>query len=300
MTRNSLSRKPAGFTRIDLLILLLFVVLGGGVVMASVARVRGAEARAVSENNLHALVIAVHGFGDQHGGILPTGRANLFPRFVKIGTANTVHYGPCLFRILPHIKEDRLYKASLVNIGKTQLHASWELAGKPVKQFVAPGDPTADPAADRTSYLVNGLAFPWGSNSRMPASFPDGMSNTIFFAEGYSQAVDLFPGGADPTKPRTVARRWWDDPTWTPMPPFGVTEPRPFEKVGDPILPAPPFQVAPPTQGASVLLPQGFDPGGIIVALGDGSTRSVSPKCSATTFYAACTPDAGDILGGDW
>jgi hypothetical protein len=300
MTRNSLSRKPAGFTRVELLVVLVFVVLGGGVLMASVARARGAADRAQSMSNLHVLVIAVHDFGDEHGGTLPTGRANLFPRLVKFGTAKTVHYGSCLFRILPHIKEDRLYKASLVNIEKTQLYASWELAGKPVKQFVAPGDPTADPASDRTSYLVNGLAFPGFFGLRMPGSFTDGLSNTIFLAEGYSQAVDLFPGGADPTKPPLVDRRWWDDPTWTPMPPFGVTEPRPFKKVGDPMLPAPPFQVAPPTPGASVLLPQGFDPGGIIVALGDGSTRSVSPKCSATTFYAACTPAEFDILGDDW
>src|SRR5262249_50300898 len=216
------------------------------------------------------------------------------------GTANTVHYGPCLFRILPHIKEDRLYKASLVKIEKTQLHASWELAGKPGKQFVAPGDPTSDPAADRPSYLVNGLAFPRWSNSRMPASFPDGMSNTIFFAEGYSQAVDLFPGGADPTKPRTVDRRWWDDPTWTPMPPLGVTKQRGFSRGDDPMLLARGFQVAPPTQGAGVLLPQGFDSTGIGVGMGDGSVFFVSPKCSATTFYAASTPDGNDVLGNDW
>jgi hypothetical protein len=282
MSRLSASAKRNAFTRVELLVVFLFVILGGGVVMASVARARGVADRDASKNNLHVLALAIQDFGDAQAGSLPTGRATFFPRYVQLGTANTVRYGPCLFCILPHIEEGRLYKASMLTIGKTQLYASWELAGKPIKLFIAPGDPTAEPESDRTSYLVNGLAFPYPTHPRMPASFPDGTSNTIFFAEGYSQAVDLFPGGGDPTKPRIVARRWWDDPTWTPM------------------QSAVAFQVAPPTQGASVLLPQGFLPEGIQVAMGDTSVRMVSPKCSSITFYHACTPNGNEVLGDDW
>jgi type II secretory pathway pseudopilin PulG len=281
MTRNSLSRKPAGFTRIDLLILLLLVVLGGGVAVASVARVRGAADRAVSKNNLHQFARDIQGFADEHQGYVPTARGNFFPARLTPRPGTTVSYGPCLFHLLPHIEEDRLYSSSLLTVGEIKVYASWELAGKSVKPFVAPGDPTADPASDRTSYLVNGWAFFHRGNARLPASFPDGLSNTIFFSEGYSQAVDPF-SGSDPSKLRLVDRRWWDDPTWTPMPTSAA------------------FQVAPPTQGASVLLPQGFDPAGIQVAMGDASVRMVSPKCSATTFYHASTPNGGEILGEDW
>src|SRR5262245_2185888 len=159
MTRNSLSRKLAGFTRVDLLILLVFVVLGGGVAVASVARVRGAEARAVSENNLHQLALAVHVYADAHQGYLPSGRGNFFPSRLMLRPGTTASYGSCLFHLLPHLEEDRLYRTSLLTVGEAKVYASWELAGKSVKPFVAPGDPTADPTADRTSYLANGWAF---------------------------------------------------------------------------------------------------------------------------------------------
>src|SRR5262249_1739474 len=161
--------------------------------------------------NLKSLALASRTYADKHGGKLPPGMATLVPSG-PLASRTVAHYGPCLFRILTHIKEDRLYKASLVKIEKTQLYASWELAAKPVNHFVAPGGPTAAPRSDRTSYLVNGLAFP-STIARIPESFPFGLSNSIFFAEGYSRAVDLFPGGSDPTKPRTLDRRWWDNPT---------------------------------------------------------------------------------------
>jgi len=39
---------------------------------------------------------------------------------------------------------------------------------------------------------------------------------------------------------------------------------------------------------------------GILVLLGDGSSRLVSTGVSATTWWAACTPASGDSLGNDW
>jgi hypothetical protein len=36
------------------------------------------------------------------------------------------------------------------------------------------------------------------------------------------------------------------------------------------------------------------------VALGDGSVRSLSNGMSGTTWWAACTPAQGEVLGADW
>jgi hypothetical protein len=36
------------------------------------------------------------------------------------------------------------------------------------------------------------------------------------------------------------------------------------------------------------------------VALADGSVRSLSPTMKAMTWYQACTPNGGEILGDDW
>jgi hypothetical protein len=34
--------------------------------------------------------------------------------------------------------------------------------------------------------------------------------------------------------------------------------------------------------------------------MADGSVRNISPQISPATWWAACTPQAGDILGSDW
>jgi hypothetical protein len=39
---------------------------------------------------------------------------------------------------------------------------------------------------------------------------------------------------------------------------------------------------------------------GIVVAMADASTRFVRPDISGATWWAACTPAAGDVLGEDW
>jgi len=45
---------------------------------------------------------------------------------------------------------------------------------------------------------------------------------------------------------------------------------------------------------------QGLSSGGLLVALGDGSVRIVSPSVSRTTFIAAGTWQSGDLPGSDW
>ncbi|HEV3236122.1 MAG TPA: H-X9-DG-CTERM domain-containing protein, partial [Gemmataceae bacterium] len=36
------------------------------------------------------------------------------------------------------------------------------------------------------------------------------------------------------------------------------------------------------------------------VALGDGSVRGLSTGMSGVTWWAACTPAGGEVLGSDW
>ena len=38
----------------------------------------------------------------------------------------------------------------------------------------------------------------------------------------------------------------------------------------------------------------------MLVALGDGSVRILSPKMSQYTFWAATTPAGNEVLGEDW
>jgi hypothetical protein len=264
-----------GFTRTDLTVAVLLVVLGGGVLLASADPITAAANRTRSSNNLKQLALATQSCAETYSGKMPPALGGHFPG--NPGTPNN-SYGPCLFHLLPYLEYDHVFKSSLVMAG-VPTYASWQVAGQTIKVLQGPGDPTADTAPDSTSYLANALAFGQG-NVRFPASFADGTSNTILFAEGYARAVYTIAEGGQ-TRTWAVQRRWWDDPVWFPHT-AGVA-----------------YQVVPPADAASAALPQGYNPRGIQVALADGSTRTLR-GCSAKTFYEACTPNGGEVLGSDW
>ncbi|MBI1915237.1 MAG: DUF1559 domain-containing protein [Planctomycetes bacterium] len=277
MSHACSSRKRRGLTLMQLLVLLALLLLLLGFLMAATLRVRVAAERASSLSSLRQLVIGVQDYADSHDGKVPPGPANWFP---KKGLVANNGYGPCLFHILPFIEQNPLYLSTRKDIDGKPVYVSWEAAGKSVKVFMASNDPTFEKDSDRTSFLTNELALP-ETGGVFPASFPDGTSQTIFFAEGYSQASDTVTLGGKTTTWKTE-RRWWDNSGWKPT--------------AGAVL----FQVAPPVDTASSVLPQGFTPAGINVGLGDGHARVVSGRVSSTTFYAACTPAGNDILGNDW
>jgi prepilin-type processing-associated H-X9-DG protein len=176
-----------------------------------------------------------------------------------------------------------------------------------VKTYMCPGDPTLNNGfsgwAAVGSYAPNGLIFQadWVGYSSFPASLSDGTSNTIMFTETYA-------GGTYNKSDQTLW--WWDYNTF--MTPgnsngdcgsLGYYGPNftPLYK------PAPSFcQTNTIAWGwggaASVCMCRAVTPhtGGINVGMGDGSVRALSPSVSAATWFAACTPSAGDILGNDW
>jgi hypothetical protein len=272
------SRGPrSAFTRADLAALVGMAFVAVGCVFADVSSVRLAANRSMSSNNLKMMVLATINFADQNDGNMPTGPESFYP---MPPVERSVFYGPCLYQILPQMDNDFLFNKGRVFLDGRPYHASWPLKGTPVKPYQAPHDPTLDAGADRTSYVANELAIPDCTN-RFPASFTDGLSMTLFYAEAYSRTSER-GGGGGASGEWTLPRRWWENPTWVPTPG------------------AAPFQVRPPLDAASYPVPQAFTPTGLQVALGDGSIRNVSPSVSRTTFYAACTPNGNDIPGGDW
>jgi hypothetical protein len=271
------SDRQDGFTRVDLLVALVVLLLSGGMFAASGGLFGDAQRRMMSANNLKQLTLATINAAETNSGKLPPGLGNFYPGD-RLGPNNG--YGPVLFHLLPYIEQDTLYKKTLGPVGGVHLYTGWTLAGLHVKTYVAPGDPTARPGSDSTSYLANFLVFRRGG-ARFPASIPDGTSNTIAYAEGYAEATDSFTWDGR-TDSRPVVRRWWEDPVWAPAQ-AGVM-----------------FQAAPARNVADAALPQGFTRAGIQVGLCDGTVKLVSPRVSPATFYGACTPAGGEVLGSDW
>ncbi len=60
------------------------------------------------------------------------------------------------------------------------------------------------------------------------------------------------------------------------------------------------FQVRPAATACDPRLASTFNDGGLLVTLADGSGRIVSPSVSPSTWWAACTPAGGEVLGSDW
>jgi hypothetical protein len=60
------------------------------------------------------------------------------------------------------------------------------------------------------------------------------------------------------------------------------------------------FQVAPAIGACGGAVAQTPHREGMIVALADGSCRTLAPNISPQTYWGAVTPNGGEVLGSDW
>src|SRR5262249_28824264 len=120
----------------------------------------------------------------------------------------------------------------------------------------------------------------WQGAANLPKSIPDGMSNTILFAERY---YGCGSGGS-----------FWAMGNYNvlhmAMFAHGATGPTSL------------FQTAPSpwNTACNPALAQTPHAAGMQVALADGSVRSLAPTLTGETWWAACTPNGNDSLQPDW
>jgi prepilin-type N-terminal cleavage/methylation domain-containing protein/prepilin-type processing-associated H-X9-DG protein len=293
MPRLSLSRRWRGFTLIELLVVIAIIAVLIGLLLPAVQKVREAAARIKCANNLHQLVIAAHNYNDQQGSL---------PWMYNTLTVNNLPYGGnCFWMMLPNLEQDIIFRGTVPGTsfygwfdGPPSVNSGNPLAPEAqiIKEFLCPSDPRNNPPAPwtngwaYTNYVANWQVFQHDGNwqggsyqARIPGTFTDGTSNTILFAEKLTNCQGVSPlwaHGAWDYNWMPCFMSWWAN----------------GPNVG--------FQVVPTQANCNKLLASTGHPGGMNVALADGSTRSVNPGMTTTTFWAACTPDANDQLGQDW
>lgn len=273
-------RTRRAFTLLELIVVVAIIALLIGLLLPAVQKVRVAAARVKSHNNIKQITLAVHQYAAAHDGVLP---------------AAWVHdFESVFFKILPFLEHGNYYAE--VKAGTRTNSDDYEMT-----VYLSPMDPTLISGNIRkgvASYAysaqvlvpdVSGLRKP-----RLTETFPDGASNTIVLAEHYAFGCSRRQFSWIYTKPPFTSSR------------SGVTIRRSsFADVGDvaPSVTNPPtrtFQVRPTLADCDPAVPQSSFPGGLSVGLADGGVRFLSANISAATFWAAVTPNGGEVLGSDW
>jgi prepilin-type N-terminal cleavage/methylation domain-containing protein len=307
--------RRVGFTLVELVVVLAIVAVLVGLLIPAVQAVRAAAARARCANQLRQIATVTHSFASAYDSRLPVNYAAYGDRSSPNGMAS-VHWA-----LLPYLEQGAVYLAGLADPGR--------VGGKyMIDVFVSPADPSFNghyvTNTEVSSYPANGQVF--RGRPSLTATFADGTSNTLLFAEHYSKCDATYfqyvihrlyfspnmrpptfadPGSAetDGVVPGDVLPVTAGSPPVTTSSTPGVTfQVRPVVHGNLPRNGSPPgleYTVPPGADVCNPFIPQTPHPTGMLAALADGSVRAIRPGVANAAFWAAVTPAGGEVASLD-
>ena len=285
MTRSGTATR-AGFSRADLLVVTVLGLCLLGLLTPALAGGREKADRKLTINRLKQIALAIHNCNDTYRRMPPA-----YGQVFGFKSKATIHV-----YLLPFLEQADLFKQYLNQQGGDRRDKAV------VEVFVAALDRTNPKTPEGIDNFAANLrvfgnlmvkhdapvplADTMDAGARIPASIPDGTSNTIIFATKYGVCDKGGSRYASPPKSDTAAF-FGQNPAKVKAAPADATAT---------------FQDRPSAKQClcSPLMAQSYEAEGLLVALCDGSTRTIAPGLSPETWNLALCPNDGMPLGADW
>ena len=304
-------KRRSGFTLIELLVVIAIIAILIGLLLPAVQKVREAAARLTCANNLYQIGLAAHCVNDSFHALPPATAPDGWNPITRAATGYNGSPYTCFSFLLPFVEQGAIFNAQTKGHVPPGAYCGGQYY-RVVKTYLCPADPSTTGGMSRTSnggangfaagnYAANYLVFgdpgagSMEGSSSIPASFPDGLSVTVLFAERYGTCG--FTGNLNASS--TYGSLWADSTdVWRPV--FCVNT-LTQDPSGAGYAPCAMFQVQPNyLTGCDNGRAQSGHVGGMYVCMGDGSVRFINPGVSPATWASACDPRDGVPLGNDW